>query len=66
MLKRFCDLCGKPMDSDSRTFKIKELKVSWHEFWWERIDAHDECIKKLFDSKKKNDDALSEVWAWNG
>ncbi len=61
MLKKFCDLCGKPIDSDSQTFKIKELKVSWNEFWWEQIDAHNECIKKLFDSKKKNNDALSEL-----
>ena len=59
MLKMYCDLCGKPLDSDkSRNFKIKELKVSWHESWWQRMDAHDECIKKLFDSKKKNNDSL--------
>lgn len=43
-----CDLCGKPIDTDEpRIFKIKELKVSWHERYWEEIDAHNDCILKL-------------------
>lgn len=62
MLKRFCDLCGKPLDSDkSRNFKIKELQVSWYEFRWQRIDAHDECVKKLFDSVKKEQDVKEQI-----
>ena len=61
MLKRVCDLCGKPMYSDSRACKIKELKFSWHEFWWEKIDAHDECIKKLFDSRMLSKECLANA-----
>ena len=58
MLKMYCDLCGKPLSdgNESRNFKIKEFKVSWYEFRWQRIDAHDECVKKLFDSVKKNNE----------
>lgn len=62
MRKMLCDLCGKPLDSDkSRKFKIKELQVSWCESWWQRIDAHDECVKKLFDSVKKEQEVKEQI-----
>jgi len=58
MLKMYCDLCGKPLsDNESRNFKIKELKASWDEHWWQRIDAHVECVEKLLDSVKKNNES---------
>lgn len=47
-LVAICDLCGRPLSADeARVFKIKELKISWHERGWENIDAHNECIRKL-------------------
>ena len=47
-----CDLCGKPLDihSNGRWFKIKDYQ--FHAFMWEwtRIDAHDECVKRLLNA----------------
>lgn len=60
MWKMYCDLCGEPLLNieKSRSFKIKELKFSWHESWWQRIDTHEECIKKLFDSLNGNNESI--------
>ena len=51
--KLVCDLCRKPLDYKSRTFKIKELKCLREWCWWERIDVHDECLKKLLEAKRE-------------
>lgn len=41
---RVCDLCGRALRREElRHFKVKELKFCS----WTRIDAHDECVKKL-------------------
>jgi len=62
MLKMYCDLCGKPLDPDkSRNFKIKELNASWHEFWWQQIDAHVECVEKLLNSVKKEQEVKEQI-----
>ena len=55
-----CDLCGKPISGQiPRCFKIKELKGSWHEQYWEFIDAHADCVRKLFNATNgKPDDGL--------
>lgn len=45
-----CDLCGKPLDGRSSIFKVKRYSHIWE--FWERIDVHDECIRKLMDAKK--------------
>lgn len=51
--KLVCDLCGKPLDYKSRNFKVKELKCLRDMCWWERIDVHDECLKKLLEAKRE-------------
>lgn len=56
----FCDLCHKPIKNEdaTRKFKIKEVKhfVDYfdHMAWdsWVTIDAHSECVAKLFEAKK--------------
>lgn len=47
MIQYLCDLCGKPIESGGRLFKIKELKSSWHERYWVELLAHDECVKAV-------------------
>ena len=47
MIQYLCDLCGKPIKSAGRLFKIKELKSSWHESYWVKLLAHDECVKAV-------------------
>ena len=58
--KLTCDLCGKPIESDCRAFKVKELKHSMYEIWWEKIDAHAECVKAVIDSVRKKKGGESE------
>ena len=52
-----CDLCGKPLTSEesSEHYKIKKLRFSWHESWWETIDIHKQCREKLFGLVKDYD-----------
>lgn len=47
MIQYLCDLCGKPIKSEGRLFKIKEFKSSWHERYWINLLAHDECVKAI-------------------
>lgn len=62
-----CDLCGKPIEPDEerRYFKakVRELKsfIDHDEFIgfhitrsWATIDAHSECVAKLFSSGSKS------------
>ena len=56
----FCDLCHKPIkfENTTRKFKIKEVKHFINHFdcmaWdsWVTIDAHSECVEKLFEATK--------------
>lgn len=56
----FCDLCHKQINDEdaTRKFKIKEVKHFVNHFdcmaWdsWVTIDAHSECVAKLFEAKK--------------
>lgn len=54
-----CDLCGKPIEGGKRYFKVKENKIFRNSNGisrcWVEIDAHDECIKVLFETKKKQE-----------
>lgn len=45
-----CDLCGKPMLTPQKNYKIKERWHLWHESGWATLDVHEECAKKLFDA----------------
>lgn len=47
MIQYLCDLCGKPIESGGRLFKIKELKSPWHVGCWVELLAHDECVKAV-------------------
>lgn len=52
-MQMMCDLCGKPIIGSARNprcFKVKELTTSWHEQWWQYIDVHDECVRKLLNA----------------
>lgn len=55
MKQLICDLCGKPIKSmgQYREFKIKERIHSFHESWWIKIDAHEECVAKLYNTIKE-------------
>ena len=59
MNQLICDLCGKPIKSmgEYRKFKIKERKHSFHESWWVKIDVHEECVKKLYNTIKEKEDS---------
>lgn len=46
--------------SERRTFKVKELKHSMYEIWWEKIDAHAECVRAVIDSVRKKKDGGQE------
>lgn len=47
MIQYLCDLCGKPIDSAGRMFKIKERKPLWLGSDWVELLAHDECVKAV-------------------
>lgn len=50
---KICDLCGKPIQGEpQKNYKIKERWSSWWESGWVPIDAHEECVKKLFDAAR--------------
>lgn len=43
---KVCDLCGKPMRETGKKYRIN----SWYESGWTKIDAHDECVKRLLNA----------------
>ena len=47
-----CDLCKKPIETGQRTFKIKEAYL--FKSGWERLDAHDDCVRQLLIAAKKS------------
>lgn len=52
---KICDLCGRQMmfAESTRQFKVKELKGSWEDHWWRRVDAHEVCIRGLMEEIHK-------------
>ena len=54
-----CDLCGKPIEKGKKKYRIKESKLfqsgNGLSRCWVGIDAHDECIRVLFETKKKQE-----------
>lgn len=59
MWKRFCDLCGQPLDTIEGEYKIKKRWYAGPDSGWERIDAHEACIKQLLERSKKHDKRAS-------
>lgn len=56
MTQTICDICGEPITSDGRSFKIKEcLGLFEGGFFWETIDAHDKCVRMLIEAKKERE-----------
>lgn len=53
---KICDLCRKRIDSwdelDSYRIQRKVIRFAITPFW-EEIDAHKACVKKLMDAKKE-------------
>ena len=60
MTKEFCDICGKEiinLDTASE-FKLKKLEHSWHEYWWTRLNVHNERwtdLCKLIKQKREEE-----------
>lgn len=54
----YCDLCGKDIDNgeESRHFKVKEKKALFHDVWWEKIEAHDECVRAVINAVRERKD----------
>ena len=49
-----CDLCGKPLSfSDNYSeYRIKKKWYAWPcDHGWERIDAHNDCVKRLYEAE---------------
>ena len=60
MTKEFCDICGKEITNldTASEFKLKKLEYSWHEHWWTRLNAHNECwadLCKLIKQKREEE-----------
>lgn len=53
MTQVLCDICGKPIEREGREFKIKERIWHWDFFYWDHLDAHDECVKMLVQAKRE-------------
>ena len=52
---RVCDLCGRALpDHGCKKYRIRELRYFWTSEW-RTIDAHDECVKRLLDAKRRGD-----------
>ena len=52
MYQLICDLCGEPIKYAERSFKIREQKSSRPEWHWVKLDAHDECVRKILSAEK--------------
>lgn len=49
---QICDLCGERLiDKPYNEYRVKRRWYSFIERGWEKIEAHDECVKKLLDNK---------------
>lgn len=56
--KAFCDLCGKQIQGDeARQFKIRERTFSFHESWWTKLEAHDQCVQAVISAYKAQKEA---------
>lgn len=44
---RVCDLCGKQLYGNDQEYKIKRRWDSGPDSGWEKIECHDDCVKKL-------------------
>lgn len=49
-----CDLCGKPLtfSDDYSEYRIKKRWCLGPDHGWERIDAHNDCIKRMYEAKE--------------
>ena len=60
MLIRICDLCGEEIDNrdyfhkNVRRYQIRRYESLFEHEKWNDIDAHNDCIIKLFEAAKKN------------
>lgn len=60
MLVRVCDLCGEEISEPDyfhrnvRKYQIRRYESLFDHEKWTDIDAHRDCIEKLFEAAKKN------------
>lgn len=49
MVKHFCDICGKEIETESEGswYKVKKETYSWHERWWQKMYVHDDCWRNM-------------------
>lgn len=52
MKQTVCDICGKPIGTAGRYFKVKECRGLFGGYWWEEIDCHDECVRAIVKAKE--------------
>ena len=60
MLVRVCDLCGEEItepdyyNRNVKRYQIRRYQSLFDHTEWIYIDAHNDCIVKLFEAAKKN------------
>lgn len=49
MIKEFCDICGRPIETYKNVseFKLKKVVRTWGKSWWIRLTVHNACWKEL-------------------
>ena len=56
-VKTFCDICGERIfPAEHRwygKYKLKQLHACWEDLWWEKVEAHQECVDALCEAIKE-------------
>lgn len=49
MIKEFCDICGRPIETYQNVseFKLKKAVYTWSEIGWKRLTVHNACWREL-------------------
>ena len=47
MTKEFCDICGRPIETQKNVseFKLKKAVHTFRESWWQKLTVHNACWK---------------------
>lgn len=49
MVKHFCDICGKEIETarEGSWYKVKKEVYSWDERWWQKMYVHNDCWRNM-------------------
>ena len=49
MIKKFCDICGRPIEAYKNVskFKLKKEVHTLRESWWRQLTVHNACWREL-------------------